>query len=340
MFFPREKVFIIAEMSANHNGDFDVAVRTIEEASRCGADAVKIQTYRPESLSMDVDNEYFGPKTSGPWKGLRPWDLYQQAAMPYEWQPKLKRVAEDLGLIFFSSPFDLEGVDFLEAMGVELYKIASFEINDIPLIRKVAGTGKPVIISTGVGSEADIRLALDACFSMGNKDVSLLKCTSEYPAKIEAANLATIPDLKKRFGVNVGVSDHSAGSLVPVVAVALGATIVEKHFIVDRGLGGADAFFSMEPDEFRAMVEEVRLVEQAIGTVSYAVSDLDVKRRRSLFAVRDIAAGERIVQNSIKSVRPGNGIEPRYLDSVLGKVAKVNIGRGTPLSFELLDFDE
>lgn len=340
MYFPKDKVFIIAEMSANHGGDYNLAVRTIEEIARCGADAVKVQTYKPESLAINVNNEYFGPKKAGPWKGLRPWDLYENAAMPYEWQPKLKRVAEGIGLTFFSSPFDLDGVDFLEGMGVELYKIASFEINDIPLIRKVAATGKPIIISTGVASEKDIRLALEVCYSSGNRDVSLLKCTSEYPAKIEAANLSTIPDLRRRFGVNVGLSDHTLGSLVPVAAVALGATIVEKHFIVDRNVGGADAFFSMVPDDFRRMVDEIRLVEQAMGKVCYEVSDADVKRRRSLFAVRDIVAGEVLSSSSIRSVRPGNGISPKHYDFVMGKVAKVDIKIGTPLSFDLLDLSD
>lgn len=336
MFFPKEKVFIIAEISANHNNDYDLALKTIDEIAKSGADAVKIQTYRPESLAIDVDNQYFGPKTSGLWKGIRPWDLYKKAAMPYEWQPRLKKAAEEAGLIFFSSPFDLEAVDFLEELGVDLYKIASFEINDISLIRRVAATGKPLIISTGVAAEADIHLALDVCYGVGNQDVSLLKCTSEYPAQISAANLATIPDMKTRFGVNVGVSDHTMGSLVPVVAVALGATIVEKHFIVDRSLGGVDSSFSMEPAEFRHMVDEVRLVEQAIGTPSYNVSEADCNRRRSLFAIRDILPGERLTPETIRSVRPGVGIPPRYYEEVLGKTARIAIKKGTPLSFDFL----
>ncbi|WP_300339320.1 pseudaminic acid synthase [Accumulibacter sp.] len=334
MFFPREKVFIIAEISANHNNDYDLAVRTIGEIAKSGADAVKVQTYRPESLAIDVDNEYFGPKTTGLWKGMRPWDLYKVAAMPYGWQPELKKVAENAGLVFFSSPFDLEAVDFLEDMGVELYKIASFEINDIPLIRKVAATGKPMIISTGVAEQADIRLALEVCYGVGNKDVSLLKCTSEYPAQISAANLATIPDLKNRFGVNVGVSDHTMGSLVPVVAVALGATIVEKHFIVDRSLGGVDSYFSMEPAEFKQMVDQIRSVEQAIGTASYEVSAADCNRRRSLFAIRDILPGERLTPEAIRSVRPGVGIPPKYYEEILGRTARIEIKKGTPLSFD------
>jgi pseudaminic acid synthase len=333
----KEKVFIIAELSANHNNDFNLAVKTIEAMAQSGADAVKVQTYRPESLAIDVDNEYFGPKKEGTWKGIRPWDLYKQGSMPYEWQPKLKKIAEDLGMTFFSSPFDLEGVDFLEEMKVEIYKIASFEINDIPLIEKVASKGKPVIISTGVGDEGDIRLALDACYRMGNKNISLLKCTSEYPAKIEDANLLTIPDMKNRFNVNVGLSDHTMGSLVPIVAVSLGARIVEKHFILERKLGGPDSSFSMEPAEFKQMVSEIRQVEKSLGKIYYDVSANSKNKRRSLFALKDIQVGELITEDNIRSVRPGVGLSPSYYHKILGKTSKIQIPKGTPLKLEWLD---
>ena len=262
-----KKVYIIAELSANHNHDFDLAVKTIEAMAEAGADAVKIQTYTPDSLVLDVDNKYFGPIKGGLWDGIKRYDLYKVGMLPYEWQPKLQKVASDLGLDFFSTPFDLEGVDFLEKMNVPKYKIASFEINDIPLIRYVAKKHKPMIISTGVGDEADIRLALETCYQEGNYDISLLKCTSEYPATIEEANLLTIPDMKQRFGVSVGVSDHTMGSLVPMVAVSLGAEMVEKHFILSRSCGGPDSAFSMEPSEFREMVDRIREVEKALGCI-------------------------------------------------------------------------
>lgn len=226
------KTFIIAEISANHNHDFDLTVKTIKAIAETGADAVKVQTYKADSLALDVDNEYFGPKKEGLWKGIKPYDLYKAGMMPYEWQPKLKQIAEELGLVFFSTPFDFEGVDFLEKMGVPMYKIASFEINDIPLIRYVAQKRKPMIISTGLGDIQDIESAIDACKAAGNDDITLLKCTSQYPATLEQANLITIPDMAARFKVKVGVSDHTMGDMVPVVAVSLGARVVEKHFIL------------------------------------------------------------------------------------------------------------
>ncbi len=326
-----EKVFIIAELSANHNNDCDLAVKTIKAMAEAGADAVKVQTYRPESLTIDLDTGYFAPRTEGLWKGYNPWKLYTEAAMPYEWQPKLKKVAEDLGLVFFSSPFDLEAVDFLESMNVAMYKIASFEITDIPLIEYAASKGRPMIISTGVADERDIQLALDACKKFGNNDITLLKCTSQYPATIEQANLLTIPDMKQRFGVKVGVSDHTMGSMVPVVAVSLGATVVEKHFILDRKLGGLDSAFSMEPHEFKEMVQEVRQAEAALGQVTYDVSEKDKNRRRSLFVVEDIKAGEVFTEKNIRSIRPGFGMHPKYYKEVLGKKAKVDLEWGMAL---------
>jgi len=328
------KVFIIAELSANHNNDFELTVKTLEAMAKSGADAVKIQTYKPESLTLDLDTGYFAPRTEGLWKGYTPWKLYSEAAMPYDWQPKLKKIAEDVGLVFFSSPFDKEGVDFLESMEVPIYKIASFEITDIPLIEYTASKGKPMIISTGVAEIEDIQLALDACKNAGNNQITLLKCTSQYPATIEDANLLTIPDMKKRFGVQVGVSDHTMGSLVPTVAVSLGATVIEKHFILDRKLGGPDSTFSMEPHEFKAMVNSVRQVETALGGISYDVSENDKNRRRSLFVVKDIKEGETFTEENVRSIRPGYGLHPKHLKEILEITANKNIEKGTPLHWQ------
>lgn len=325
------RTYIIAELSANHNHDFDLAVKTIEAMAEAGADAVKIQTYTPDSLVMDVDNEYFGPIKGGLWDGIKRYDLYKVGMLPYEWQPKLQKVALDLGLDFFSTPFDLPGVDFLEKMDVPIYKIASFEINDIPLIRYVAQKHKPIIISTGVGDESDIRLALETCFKEGNHDVSLLKCTSEYPATYEQANLLTIPDMKQRFGVRVGVSDHTMGCLVPTVAVALGAEIVEKHFILSRAQGGVDSAFSMEPQEFKEMVQNIRDVEKTLGEVHYDITDRQRQKRRSLYAKTDIRQGDIFTEMNIGSFRPGFGLSPQYMDQLVGKKAKRDIQRGDVL---------
>jgi pseudaminic acid synthase len=328
--------YIIAELSANHNNDFDIALKTVKAMAASGADAVKVQTYTADSLSIDVDNEYFKEKTEGLWKGYRPYDLYREAAMPYSWQPKLQEIAHSLGLEFFSSPFDKEGVDFLESLHVPKYKIASFEITDIPLIEYTASKGKPMIISTGVAEIGDIQLAVDTCRKAGNDDITLLKCTSNYPATIEEANLLTIPDLRERFGTKVGVSDHTMGHSVPVVAVSLGARVVEKHFILDRSMGGPDSAFSMEPNEFKLMTEEVRKAEKTLGEVNYDVSDQDKLRRRSLFVVKDIKRGEPFTNENIRSVRPGHGLSPKYLPQILGTKANLEIKKGTPLTRELL----
>ncbi|HET8858754.1 pseudaminic acid synthase [Marivirga sp.] len=326
------KVYIIAELSANHNNDYNLAVKTIEAMASSGADAVKVQTYTPDSLTLDVDNEYFGPRKEGLWKGRRPYELFEEAAMPYEWQPKLKKVANDLGMEFFSSPFDLHGVDFLEnEVGVPRYKIASLEITDIPLIEYTASKGKPIIISTGVAELADIELAVHSCRKVGNNDITLLKCTSEYPAPFDMANLLTIPNLKETFNVKVGVSDHTMGSTIPIVSVALGATVVEKHFILDRSLGGPDSAFSMEPNEFADMVQGVREAEEALGKVSYEVSEKSKLRRRSLFVAKDIKKGEVITEEHVRSVRPGHGMHPKYLNDIIGKIANSNAKKGTPL---------
>lgn len=324
-------VFIIAELSANHNNDFDLAVKTIEAIAKTGADAVKIQTYKPESLTLNLNTGLFAPRTEGLWKGYTPWNLYEEASMPYEWQPKLKKIAEDLGLEFFSSPFDKEGVDFLEEIGVAMYKIASLEITDIPLIEYVASKGKPMVISTGVAELGDIQLALDACRAVGNDRITLLKCTSEYPAPMEKANIRTIPNIKETFGVEVGVSDHTMGITVPLISVALGATVVEKHFILDRSLGGPDSSFSMEPDEFTEMVRSIRDAEKALGKVTYEVSEYSKSRRRSLFIVEDMKAGEILTETNIRSIRPGHGLHPKYLKDVLGRKCNRDVKKGEPL---------
>ncbi len=333
----RTGTYIIAELSANHNNDYDLAVRTIEAMAAAGADAVKLQTYRPQSLTIDLNTGYFAPFTKGLWKGYTPWKLFSEAAMPYDWQPKLKEVAEKLGLELFSSPFDLEGVDFLESMDVPRYKIASFEITDIPLIEYAASRGKPMIISCGLAEEEDIQRAIDACRRAGNDNITLLKCTSQYPSTIDAANLVTIPDMKRRFGVEVGLSDHTMGNLVPTVAVSLGATVVEKHFILDRQLGGPDAAFSMEPEEFKAMVESVRQVEAALGKVTYEVPEQDKLRRRSLFIVEDMKAGEKVTAGKVRSIRPGAGMHPKELKNILGKRVKRDVEKGTPFTEDLLE---
>lgn len=331
------KTYIIAELSANHNNDFDLAVKTIEAIAQSGANAVKIQTYKPESLTMDLDTGHFAPRTEGLWEGYTPWDLFTEAAMPYEWQPKLQKLAKELGLEFFSSPFDFEGVDFLETLNVPKYKIASFEITDIPLIEYTASKGKPIIISTGVAEVKDIELALEACRRAGNDKITLLKCTSQYPATIKEANLKTMVDMKSRFDVEVGLSDHTMGSLVPTVAASLGATVIEKHFTLDRKLGGPDAAFSMEPAEFKDMVDNVRLVEKALGTITYEVSSEDKKRRRSLFVVENMKKSDVITKENVRSIRPGVGLHPRYLESVIGRTVNQDIKKGEPLKEQFIN---
>ena len=335
-FVKKNKTFIIAELSGNHNNDFDLAIKSIKSIAKTGADAVKVQTYKPESLSLNLNTGYFAPIKDGLWKGYTPWHLYQKASMPYEWQPKLKKIAEDMGLVFFSSPFDNEGVDFLCSLNVPFFKIASLEIVDIPLIKYCASKMKPMIISTGVANFEDIELAIKTCRDEGNNEITLLKCTSDYPANISDANLLTILDLKKKFKVNVGVSDHTLGSLVPIVATSLGAKVIEKHFILDRKLGGPDAAFSMEPLEFKKMIDDVNQTQSSLGLVHYNVSKKDKFRRRSLFVVKDIKKGEKTTIKNVRSIRPGFGLAPKYLDRVLASKSACHIPRGTPISFEII----
>ena len=333
-------VFVIAELSANHNHDFDAAVNTINAAKEAGADAVKLQTYTPDTITLDCDNEYFRIDQGTIWDGKTLYELYKEAYTPWEWQPKLKKIAEDLGLICFSSPFDKTAVDFLENMNVPAYKVASFEITDIPLIEYIASKRKPVIISTGIAVLSDIEAAVSACKREGNDQIALLKCTSAYPAPFEEMNLKTIPDLADRFGIVTGLSDHSTGITAPVTAVALGAKIIEKHIILDRNMGGPDAAFSLEPDEFRAMVTSVREAELALGKISYDLTEKTKKSRefaRSLFVVCDIKAGEVFSEDSVRSIRPGYGLAPVYLYDVIGRTAVFDIKKGTPLTWEFVE---
>lgn len=329
------KTFIIAELSANHNHNKQVALDTIRAAKQCGADAVKIQTYTADTMTIDSNKEWF--KIQGTiWNGENLYNLYQKAYTPWEWHEEIFHVAKEEGLICFSTPFDKSSVDFLETLNNPIYKIASFEITDVELIKYAASKGKPMIISTGIATEDDINLALQACGSVGNDQVTLLKCTSAYPAQISDANLSMISDMQKRFQVPVGLSDHTMGTTVSVASVALGATVIEKHFIMDRKIGGPDASFSMEPDEFASMVKQVREVEMAMGQVSYPTDATKIKGRefsRSLFVVSDMKAGDVFSEDNIRSIRPGNGLAPKYLSDVLGKRAAHDIERGTPLSF-------
>ncbi|PKL66554.1 MAG: pseudaminic acid synthase [Methanobacteriales archaeon HGW-Methanobacteriales-1] len=332
-------VFIIAELSANHLGDFDLAVETIKSMKESGADAIKMQTYTPDTLTLDCNNKYFKIKHDTLWDDSTFYQLYNDACMPWEWQPKLKKIAEKLGLIAFSSPFDKTSVDFLEDMDMPAYKIASFEITDIPLIEYVASTGKPVIISTGIAEICDIELAVKTCKKEGNDQISLLKCTSSYPAPFEEINLNTIPNLKQTFNTVVGLSDHTLGNSVSIASVALGAKIIEKHFILDRTLGGPDAEFSLEPEEFKNMVESIREVEKALGKVTYDLTEKTKSSKdfsRSLFVVKNIKKGEKFTESNVKSIRPGFGLHPKYLNIVIGKKASNDILKGTPLNWNLL----
>lgn len=334
-----EKIFIIAELSANHGHDINIAKDTIKAAKEAGADAIKIQTYTADTLTIDCDNEYFKLDSGTIWDGRTLYDLYSEAYTPWEWQKELMEYANSIGLIFFSTPFDKTAVDFLEELDVPVYKVASFEIMDIPLIEYIASKGKPMIMSTGVASLSDIEEAVNACKRMGNDQIILLKCTSSYPAKLEDANLNTIPNMKETFGVEVGLSDHTLGITVPVVSVALGAKVIEKHFILDKSIGGPDASFSLEPHEFKQMVDAVREAEKALGKVDYSMNEKKKNSRllgRSLFVVKDVKAGEKFTEENVRSIRPGYGLAPKHFSDVLGKTADRDIKRGTPLKWEVV----
>ena len=339
-FNKENSVFVIAELSANHNGSLETALETIRAAKRTGANAIKLQTYTADTLTIQSEKDDFIIKSSSIWDGKTFYDLYNSAYTPWEWHEELFNCAKQEGLICFSSPFDKSAVDFLENLNVPAYKIASFEITDIPLIEYVASKGKPVILSTGIATLEDIELALDACKRMGNNNIALLKCTSSYPAPIEEANMAMIPDFKERFNVISGLSDHTLGSTVPIVATTLGARIIEKHFILDRSIGGPDASFSMNEEEFSQMVKAVREAEKAIGQVSYMPTEKQIKGRsfsRSLYVVKDIKKGEVFSEENVRSIRPGFSLAPRHLSALIGKKAIKFFGKGDRLTEDLLN---
>lgn len=323
-------VFIIAELSANHNGSLETAIETIRAAKRAGANCIKLQTYTADTMTIDCDKVDFVINGTI-WDGQNLHKLYQEAYTPWEWHEELFRVAKEEGLVCFSSPFDKTAVDFLETLNVPAYKIASFEITDIPLIEYVASKGKPIILSTGIAEQADIELALDACRRMGNTDIALLKCTSSYPAPINEANMCMVKDLAERYGVISGLSDHTMGATVPIVASCFGAKIIEKHFILDRSIGGPDASFSMNEEEFTTMVKALREAESAIGKVDYTLTEKQARGKdfsRSLYAVEDIKEGEMITEKNVRSIRPGFGLHPKYFNEVIGKIVSENIEKG------------
>jgi pseudaminic acid synthase len=329
----KNKVLVVAELSANHNGSFETAIETIIAAKRCGADAIKLQTYTADSMTINVDKKDFIIKGTI-WKGQKLYDLYQQAHTPWEWHEELFRIAREEGLICFSAPFDHSAVDFLEELNNPIYKIASFEITDIPLIDYVASTGKPIILSTGIATEEDINLALRTIRSQGVNDIALLKCTSSYPAPQEEANLIMIKDFKTHFGVIPGLSDHTLGITAPVVAVSLGAKIIEKHFILDKSVGGPDASFSLDQKEFTEMVKAIREAEKMIGEVSYKLTHKQRKGRdfsRSLYAVANIQKGEPFNKQNVRSIRPGFGLHPKYFNIIMGMNAPKSFEKGDPI---------
>lgn len=328
--------YVVAEMSGNHNGDINRAKAIIDAVAEAGADAIKLQTYRPDTITIDCDSELFATG-KGLWEGTTLYKLYETAFTPWEWHKELQEYAHQAGLGFFSSPFDLTAVDFLEKMNVPAYKVASFEINDIPFLRKIAKTGKPVIISTGAAYMADIELAMRTCREEGNENVILLKCVSAYPAPFAEMNLKVIQNMERTFDCVVGLSDHTMGTEVAVAAVALGAKLIEKHVTLKRSDGGPDAAFSMEPQELALMVSQIRNVEQALGRESYELSPQQIDARegmRSLFVVEDIMAGENFNEKNVRSIRPGAGLHTMHYEEILGKTARVDIKRGTPLAWE------
>lgn len=334
------KAFIVAEMSANHNGKKEIAIETIKAAKRAGADAIKLQTYTADTLTLNCKKEDFKITQGTIWDGVYLYDLYKQAYTPWEWHKELFNIAKDEGLICFSSPFDISAIDFLESLDCPIYKIASPEITDIPLIEYAAKTLKPIIISTGIALEEDIREAVDACRKVGNNDITLLKCTSSYPAPIEEANLLMMNDLANRFNVKTGLSDHTFGSVASIVAVSLGAQMIEKHFIIDRSIGGPDSSFSMNEPEFTQMVKDIRMAESALGKISYELSDkMKISRdfRRSLYVVEDMKAGEIITEKNIRSVRPGFGLHPKFLSGIIGLKVVTDLSRGSALKWEYIE---
>lgn len=336
-------VYIVAELSANHNQSFEQAQRIVRAAKDAGADAVKLQTYTPDTITIDSDRECFRIRGGTLWDGRTLYELYREAFTPWEWQPKLKDLCSELGLDLFSSAFDASAVDFLERMGVPAHKIASPELVDIPLIQRMAKTGKPLILSTGMATLAEIEEAIHAARNAGATRIALLRCTSSYPAPADEMNLRSIPDMLQRFGVPVGLSDHTPGTAVSVAAVALGASVIEKHLTLSRAEGGPDSAFSLEPQEFKSMVDEIRCAESSLGQVQYGPTAHEIGTRafrRSLFVVRDVKKGELFTLDNVRSIRPAAGLHPRYLIEIIGRPAAVSIGRGTPLTWELVGESE
>lgn len=334
------KTLIIAELSANHNGSLDNAIETIRAAKRVGADAIKLQTYTADTMTINCDKDDFLVKGGTLWDGKTLYELYQSAYTPWEWHQKLFKVADEEGLICFSTPFDQTAVDFLETFDPPAYKIASFEITDIPLIEYAASKGKPIIISTGIATLADIEEAVTACRRVGNEQIVLLKCTSAYPAPLDQANLRTIPNLAETFGVVAGFSDHTLGITAPIAAVAMGAKVIEKHFILDKSIGGPDAAFSLDVNEFKAMVQAVRNTEILLGGISYDLTETIRQSRqfsRSLFVVEDIEKGEVITEKNVRSIRPGYGMHPKFIKEIIGKKACVYLEKGTPMKWSLIE---
>jgi len=336
---PGHPTFVVAEMSANHQGSLETARRVVEAAKEAGADAVKLQTYRPDTLTIDSSEEPFRVGKGTPWEGRTLYELYGEAQTPWDWHSELQRIATGLGLVFFSTPFDGSAVDFLADLDVPAFKIASFELVDLPLLRRVGSTGKPVILSTGMASLGEIEEAVETLRTSGCVELALLHCTSAYPAPPQSMNLRTIPHLAAAFSTPVGLSDHTLGIAVPVAAVALGASIIEKHLTLSRGERGPDSAFSLEPGEFREMVQAVRTAEEALGGVDYGTGDSEAASlafRRSLFVVENIPAGEVFGPHNVRSIRPGHGLHPRHLEAVLGKRATRDVSRGTPLAWDLV----
>lgn len=337
---PGYPAFIVAELSCNHLQKAELAVETVYAMKKAGVDAVKVQTYTPDTITVDSNLPEYQINKGTLWDGMNLHKLYEEAYTPWEWQPTLKGLAEMLGMAFFSSPFDESAVDFLSNLNVPAYKVASFEIQDIPLIRHMAKQGKPMIMSTGIASLEDIELAVETCREEGNDQIVLLKCTSAYPSPFEEINLRTMPDMAERFGTLVGLSDHTLGSTVPIAAVALGACIIEKHFILDRSMGGHDGPFSMEPHEWEQMIKEIRNTEAALGKVTYELGEKAKKGKefgRSLRAVSDIKRGEKFTKENVKSKRPAGGLHPKYYEEILGKKAKVDIEKGAAITREMFE---
>ena len=335
----KDGTFIIAELSANHNGSLQNAIETIKAAKKVGADAIKLQTYTADTMTLDCDKDDFIIKGGTLWDGKKLYDLYKEAYTPWEWHKDLFDAAKEIGILCFSTPFDKTAVDFLEQFNPPAYKIASFEITDYELIRYAASKGKPIIISTGIATIDEIQDAVDICRSEGNNGIVLLKCTSAYPASLEDANLKTIPNLAETFGVINGFSDHTLGTTAPIVAVTLGAKVIEKHFTLDKSIGGPDADFSLDKEEFAQMVKAIRNTERLLGKVDYSLNGNKKKSRRfarSLYVTKDIQKGEKFTKDNIKSIRPGFGLKPKYLNDVLEKSAKIDLKKGTPLKWGLL----